>query len=57
MEAVAIQSAEEDVRGFIEEYFASWTGADEHDNSRLLFGRHRTPGPNRNTQRKDGSSR
>jgi ketosteroid isomerase-like protein len=29
MEAMAIQSAEEDVRGFIEEYFASWTSADE----------------------------
>jgi len=29
METVSIQSAEEDVRSFIEEYFASWTSADE----------------------------
>ncbi len=29
MEAVATKSAEEDVRSFIEEYFASWTSTDE----------------------------
>lgn len=30
MRAVAMQGAEEDVRSFIEEYFASWTGTDEN---------------------------
>jgi steroid delta-isomerase-like uncharacterized protein len=29
MQAVALQAAEEDVRAFVEEYFASWTGTDE----------------------------
>ena len=29
MESVAMKSAEEDVRSFIEEYFASWTSSDE----------------------------
>jgi steroid delta-isomerase-like uncharacterized protein len=29
MEAMAMQAAEKDIRVFIEEYFASWTGNDE----------------------------
>jgi steroid delta-isomerase-like uncharacterized protein len=29
MQAVGMQAAEEDIRVFIEEYFASWTGNDE----------------------------
>ena len=29
MQVVALQAAEEDVRAFVEEYFASWTGTDE----------------------------
>ena len=29
MQAVAMQAAEEDIRVFIEEYFASWTDNDE----------------------------
>ena len=29
MQAVPMQTAEEDVRAFVEEYFASWTGTDE----------------------------
>ena len=29
MQAVEMQAAEEDIRVFIEEYFASWTGTDE----------------------------
>ena len=29
MQVVAMQAAEEDVRAFVEEYFASWTGTDE----------------------------
>jgi predicted ester cyclase len=30
MQAVAMQAAEEDVRAFMEEYLASWTGTDEN---------------------------
>lgn len=29
MQMVAMQAAEEDIRAFVEEYFASWTGTDE----------------------------
>lgn len=29
MQVVAMQAAEDDVRAFVEEYFASWTGTDE----------------------------
>jgi len=30
MHSVAMQAAEKDVRAFVEEYFASWTGVDEN---------------------------